>query len=117
MKIFLICPVRNVSSDEQALIADYVAWLEASGEFVYWPARDTDQSDAVGLKICASNRSAMETSDEVHVWWNPDSIGSVFDLGMAFALRKPVIAANSIFATAHKSFANVIRELDPNTIR
>ena len=31
-----------------------------------------------------------EKADEVHVIWDGRSVGTVFDFGMAFALRKPI---------------------------
>lgn len=115
MKIFLICPVRNASADETAALQLYVEWLEKSEHIVYWPARDTDQTDAIGLRICRDNRAAIENADAVHVWWNAESRGSLFDLGMAFALRKVICCANPIDATESKSFNNVLRALQPRT--
>jgi len=58
-KIFLICPVRNVGTIEREHIAAYVAKLEAEGNSVYWPERDTKQDDPVGVHICAANRRGI----------------------------------------------------------
>jgi hypothetical protein len=110
MRVFLICPVRDVIPEERAEIAAYVAAQEAMGRRVYWPARDTPQ-DGDGFDICAANRAGMEPADEVHVWWSVKSEGSRFDLGMAFALRKPIRLARPVAATAGKSFNNVLRAL------
>jgi hypothetical protein len=85
-KIFLICPVRNAGSDVSDSIAAYVAGCEASGHSVHWPARDTKQDgDPIGIRICRDNREAMFAADEVHVWYDPDSKGSCFDIGMLIA--------------------------------
>lgn len=82
--IFLICPVAKVTEQEHVRIAAYVAQLEGVGVSVYWPMRDTDQKDPVGLRICMDNRDVIHDCDEVHVWWNSTSRGSILDLGMAF---------------------------------
>ena len=108
--IFLICPVRGVSDEEKAAIKAYVDKLEALGHRVYWPARDTNQDDPIGLRICTDNRWGIRQADEIHIWWNPASEGSRFDFGMVFALEKKVIIANreAVTPTPGKSFANVL---------
>lgn len=110
MKIFLICPVRMVSETEREKIKKYVASLEESGYLVHWPERDTDQNDDIGLCICLDNRAAIAGADEIHVWWNDKSQGSLFDFGMAFALEKKIVLANpgDVLPTTHKSFNNVL---------
>lgn len=100
MRIFLICPVRNVSEEENAKIRTYVEALEGCGHDVHWPPRDTNQNDPVGLKICEANRAAIEAADEVRVRYNPNSEGTVFDLAMAVALGKPVVVTNGREAIA-----------------
>ncbi len=42
------------------------------------------------LELCEYNRLLIEEADEVHVIWDGRSVGTVFDFGMAFALRKPI---------------------------
>lgn len=113
MKIFLICPVRGVTDEEKIIIERYVLNMEKYGHSVYWPWRDTDQDDSIGLRICQDNRRAIEEADEVHVWWNEKSQGSIFDLGMAFALRKKIFLVNFCFvlSTPHKSFNNVLLKI------
>ena len=112
MKTFLICPVRSVSDNELKIISRFVANLEMQGTTVYWPYRDTDQNDNTGNKICSSNLLAMRDADVVYVWWNPESTGSVFDLGMAWALGKKIKLANDVPITKGKSFGNLLRWLD-----
>ena len=110
MKIFLICPVRGITEEEKNVIEQYVLNLEEAGHTVHWPPRDTDQNDSVGLRICQDNRKALEEAEEIHIWYNETSRGSLFDLGMAFALRKKVVLINRKRArrTPHKSFINVL---------
>ena len=107
-KTFLICPVRNVSPDKTM---GYVRGLEKAGWSVHWPHRDTDQSDMIGLKICQTNLQAIMDSDCVHVVWDGESQGCLFDLGMAFALSKKIISISIPEETNHKSFQNVIQAL------
>ena len=108
MKVFLISPVRAVSSIEQQGINDYVASLESQGIKVHMPIRDTNQVDDIGNNICSQNREAIANADEVHIYWNPSSQGSLFDIGMAWALHKPIKVVNDIESTPKKSFSNVI---------
>ena len=118
--IFLICPVRNVSEETTRQIAAYVSGLESQGHRVHWPPRDTDQNDPIGVKICRANGGAMARADEVHVWYDKSSQGSVFDLGMFFMMseiygpsRKLVIANPESVdrSDGKKSFPNVLLAL------
>ncbi|MDD5289584.1 MAG: nucleoside 2-deoxyribosyltransferase [Patescibacteria group bacterium] len=112
-KIFLICPVREVTDTEKEAIAQYVAALKKDGHSVYWPLTDTNQDDSVGLRICQDNRAAIIAADEIHIWWNGKSQGSIFDFGMAFGLNKKIVLVNydEVPATPYKSFNNVLREI------
>lgn len=87
MKIYIICPVRGgVPGD----VAQYVQALEEDGHVVHFPPRDAPQLDPTGVLICDCHKGAMICSDEVHVFWDVDSKGSHFDLGMAYALDKKI---------------------------
>lgn len=107
-KVFLIAPVRDVPPEAWA---PYVATLELSGAQVHWPARDTNQSDDTGLRICRDNLAAIAAADEVHMIWDGKSQGCLFDLGMAFALDKKVVPVWLPDPTEGKSFQNMIRAL------
>lgn len=113
-KVFLICPVRNLTDDENRFLQDYISNLEKKGYKVHYPPRDTNQDDPIGLNICSENRAGIRKSDEVHIYWNPTSSGSGFDFGMTFMSEKPIklINKNKIKRTPHKSFENVLLELD-----
>ena len=87
---------------------DLVAELEKEYE-VHWPPRDTDQDDPIGLEICNTNCKAIEEADVVHIVWDGKSTGSLFDLGMVFALGKKLIVVSLPPETDHKSFQNMIR--------
>lgn len=117
MKIFLICPVRGIFDEEKIIIERYVLDLEKAGHGVHWPLIDTDQKDPIGLRICQDNLRAIIEADEVHVWWNEKSQGSLFDLGMAFALGKKIVLVNSdsVQKTQEKSFGNVLLRITENS--
>lgn len=92
--VFLICPVRNQTPKQTKKIQKYIENLEDSGKRVYYPARDTDQIDTIGFRICFDNREAIAKSKEVHLWFDRGSEGSKFDLGMAWSLQKTLVIAN-----------------------
>ncbi len=108
MNIFLICPVRKITDEEKQQILEYRLARMAAGDKVYVPFLDTDQNDPTGYRICSDNLRAIDWAHEIHVWWNENSTGSLFDLGMAFALGKPVILANKVTPTEGKSFNNLL---------
>ncbi len=116
-KVFIICPVRGATKKEDAVIQKHISDLESKGHFVHYPPRDTDQNDKVGLRICFDNREAIKKADEIHVYWNGKSTGSLFDLGMAFMRGKLVflINKNDVEKQAKKgkkSFQNFLLGLD-----
>ncbi len=140
--IFVICPVRrpeagflssilqsvawlffgveNEWTQNQNTIGKYVSGLENDGYDVYWPARDNphQKTDKNGVAICEHNRKKMLMADEIHIWYDKNSIGSVFDIGMFFAFsgtnnfkKFVIINRNDIKPTSYKSFENVILAL------
>ena len=113
-RVFIICPVRNITNEEYKYLQNYISNLEAKGYKVHYPPRDTNQDDPIGLKICLENKAGIKNADEVHIYWNSNSSGSGFDFGMTFMLEKPIklINKDKIPKTPHKSFQNVLLELD-----
>lgn len=90
-KIYIICPVRNATMYQLHMMDEYVADLRAAGNNVHYPPDSVPQNDPTGQTINHLHRIAMEDCDEVHVFWDADSFGSHFDLGMAFALHKEIV--------------------------
>lgn len=118
--IYLICPVRNISDEVKKKLDEYVCGLEYNEEVkVHYPPRDVDQNDPIGYTICLNHSIAMSCADEVHIWYDPNSIGSIFDLGMTFyksiiccpSLKVVLINPDNCSKTPHKSFQNIIRVL------
>jgi nucleoside 2-deoxyribosyltransferase len=65
------------------------------------------------LSICRRNRLMIEWADEIHVFWDQRSMGTVFDFGMAFALRKKVV----VEYLEEKTIGNVMRKYALTTNR
>jgi len=109
--VFLICPVRNASEEQKNRMMSYITDLENKGLKVYYPARDTNQIDPIGFRICTDNKNAIDLSKEIHIFWDKTSNGSLFDLGIAFALNKQLTVVNleDLDVTSTKSFTNMIR--------
>lgn len=91
MNIYIICAVRNALPERVAEIRAYAEAKRAEGHHVHFPPDDVPQEDSTGEAICRMHLSAMEITDEVHVFWDVESKGSHFDLGMAYALCKRVV--------------------------
>ena len=47
-----------------------------------------------GYAICKQNAEAVASSSEVDIYYDQSSTGSVFDLGVAYALNKPLVLLN-----------------------
>jgi len=110
MKIYIVCPVAKITANERYKLDKYVKELESEGHKVHLPFRDTYQvSIGGGILQMAQNRKAIEGADEVHVFWNRSSEGSKFDIGMAYALRKPIVLINPVeIKIGQKTFENVL---------
>ena len=82
------------------------------GYSVYYPADDNpyELKDKFGYDICTENARAIREADAIHIFWDEKSMGSLFDLGCAFALNKPLVIVNKkdITVTEGKSFGNML---------
>jgi len=112
-KVFLICPVKDVTPEQRTFLDNYVAELESNGYKVHYPHRDTDQSDPIGLEICTTNMNAIKNADEVHIYWTNKTRGGVFDFGMAFMAGKPLKLVNpkEVERPKYKTFETVLHVL------
>jgi hypothetical protein len=108
-RIQIICTVRKATPEYLSNLEKYVACLESKGHIVHLPHRDVDQNQR-GIKICQDHRDFMESCDEVHVFYSPDSQGTHFDLGMAFALKKKLVVVDNVDIPEGKSYARMIKE-------
>jgi|GEM_PF-2391508 len=109
--VYIICPVRNLSPEQQQEIERYVARLEDDGYLVHYPPRDVDQGDPVGISIIRAHRRAMEKCGRVDIFWDVNSKGSHFGLGMAIASGKPIRLIKAYQPDNEgKSFLKVIQQ-------
>lgn len=112
MNIYLVCPVRAVTPEQTAEMDNYVSGLEKEGHHVHYPPRDVDQTDPTGFEICTRHLDAIKKSDRVDIFWDVNSKGSHFDLGMAFALDKRINLVQVYGEIpAGKSYIAVMKEI------
>ena len=94
-KIFLICPVRNATEEQKKWIEEFVAQKYKEGYLIHAPHLHTVQTDLFGgYAICRQNAEAVASSQEIDIYYDQSSTGSVFDLGVAYALHKPLQLLN-----------------------
>ncbi len=110
-QMFVIRPIRDISDELKLQIDSIIESYQADGYKIYDPLTMTNQKDKYGLRICEDNRQAIRDSDVVLFLWDGKSQGCLFDLGMAFALMKPIRIDERALPpkTDHKSFQNMIR--------
>lgn len=109
MKIFVICTVRSADDAYRQKLEDYVASLEDKGHNVHLPHRDTNQT-ATGLEICTQNCNAIREADEIHIFYNPNSTGTHFDMGCSFALNKKIVVVENVEYGEGKSYPRMLDE-------
>jgi hypothetical protein len=114
-KIFIICPVRNATDFQMNEIRKHIEYLECNNHNVYYPAVDTQQNQD-GLLICMDNHDAIKNADEVHIYYDAESRGSHFDLGVAFSMDKKLVVINKARKNSTKSFYNMITDWENATM-
>lgn len=117
MKYFIICPVRNATEQQKQEMADIITAIEHLGHSVYYPARDTNQEDETGYRICTDNKNAIRDADIVLVYYDKNSSGTLFDLGVAFALDKEIVILNEVEDGHGKSFSRMIQDWESRSIQ
>lgn len=70
-----------------------------------------DDFKGTELEMCCMNRKLVEWCDELHIIWDGRSLGTIFDIGMAYALRKPW----RLVYLEKKSFVNLIKQHEEQT--
>lgn len=96
MNIYIICSVREADPVSTEEVRQYVQKLRGEGHEVHFPNDDVDQDDPTGARICSEHAVAMREADEVHVFWDVNSKGSHFDLGMAYILNKTIVGVKTM---------------------
>lgn len=114
-KIYIVCPVRKLTEPEKVIILEYVNQLEKDGHEVRCPFRDTDQIDEIGLRIVDDHEKDIIWADEVRIWWNSTSEGSLWDfaqyrMAKRFMPEKHMLVINvdNVGITENKTYTNVL---------
>ena len=108
--IYVIAPVRGATPNFRKRLEQYSSGLKKEGYRVYLPHRDTDQRLS-SLEVNKRNREVIELVDEVHVFYDHESQGSHFDLGVAFAFGKPIkVIENQPYGHGN-SYAHMLAQL------
>lgn len=108
-RMFIICTVRGASDEYKKKLEDYVTQKEAEGWEVHLPHRDTDQNVS-GYEICSQNARAIAMAHEVHIFYNPNSQGTHFDMGVAFAFGRKIVVVENVEYGEGKSFPRMLDE-------
>ena len=102
MKIFIIGSTKYKDK-----MNEYAKSLRSKGYTVMIPTLD-DRQDFDELQVCEYNRYYVKQADEVHIIWDQRSVGTIFDFGMCFALRKPI----RIIYIEQKTFVGVMKKYE-----
>lgn len=78
------------STAYEAKIRELQGILESKGYEVRIPMFDTIEG-ATEMDTAVYNRDLVKWCDEVHLVWDGRSLGTMFNLGMCFALEKPLV--------------------------
>jgi hypothetical protein len=108
MKRYFIIHSKGLTKKARALAEQ----LRSEGNEVYIPGDQTRQ-DTDELTIATANRAAMIGADEVRVIWDGTSHGVIFDLGMAFAMQKP-IKLEYVIPKSMKGLMEQLSQVEPH---
>jgi len=67
-----------------------------------------DDTDLSEYELIEKNKEMISEADVVYVFWDGRSVGTVFDLGMCFALNKKIV----IKYLNSKSFVNFLKQYE-----
>lgn len=90
MNVFVICAVSNATAEYREMLESHARALRSVDIDVHLPHLDTNQEQS-GFDICRTNMEAIENADLVLVYYTRKSLGTHFDMGVAFSLKKPII--------------------------
>ena len=113
--IYIVCTVRGANDEYKHKLELYASDLESKGFTVHLPHRDTNQ-DLEIIGICSENADAIKDADEVHVFYNEKSLGTHFDLGVAFALNKKLVVVENEIDENRKSMSVMINDWQRKTM-
>lgn len=112
-KAFIICSVRNATEELKEKLESFANELENKGWSIHLPHRDTNQN-ATSIEICRQNYAAIKEAGTIFIFYNSGSLGTHFDMGMAFALNKEIVVIENEKFNENKSFARLLAEWSYN---
>ena len=112
MRYYVICPVAYMTDEQYEEMKGTVDVLRRTGNKVHFPPDDVDQNCETGITICEAHLKAMKECDAVLLFYAESSGGSKFDLGMAYALGKPVICYRAFETKEGKSYWATFKEYE-----
>lgn len=84
-----------MSKEQEKEIELHMKEMLDSGYKIHVPHLHTVQKDLFGgYAICYENASAIASSSAVHIYYDKQSRGSMFDLGVAYYLNKELVLVN-----------------------
>jgi len=90
-------------------IKSHARQMTWEGHAVKMPAFDDRMGkDFNELELCEHNRKLIWWANEVHIIWDGRSIGTIFDFGMCFALRKKI----KLVYLEEKTIAGVMKKYE-----
>lgn len=116
MRIYIVCPVRRRTPEQDRALLDYARRLKEAGHEVFLPGRDSTipEREENVTALVAVNFSRIRISDEVHVYYAANTDWSLFDIGGAHYGGKVLRQANPIAITKaaleDKSLAIFLRQ-------
>jgi nucleoside 2-deoxyribosyltransferase len=113
MRIYVISPVQTSTPENLARVKTYIEKMEFEGNAMFWPLRDVDQTLPLE-KIAEIEIFQIRIADRVDIFWNKESKGSHFDLGVSIALDKPLRLVESFLPDTPnaKTYEKVINHLE-----
>jgi len=76
-----------MTDEQKEELDEYISNLESQGHDVH-SYKKVNQNDDTGYSIVMGHYIGMKDADEIHVFWDVDSKGSHFDLGMALVFSE-----------------------------
>ena len=99
-------------------IENFVLEKYNDGYTIHAPHLHTRQTDLFGgYSICLQNAKAVAESSEIDIYYDQKSTGSVFDLGVSYALGKPlkVLNENEIIFDENDLIDNLVKNWPYNS--
>jgi len=109
MKVFVIYPTKNCDSEMKKRIKVAIKRLEDSDMKVYTSIANIAQDGGCCWDTYSTVLSTMADVDVVCVAWNDKNQNVLFELGIAFALKKPIVLLPECFSASNKSLINMIK--------